>query len=284
MRLGALAWAVERTDGVAGLAARLDRLLAAAASRADLLLLPEYACMEIAQSTDEASELRIMVEQADAVLAAMQDAARRHALWLQPGTLPMRSGDAIINRAPLIRPDGAVAFQDKWHMTRFERERWAVARGAPPAVFETPWGLFGISVCYDAEFPPHVRAQVEAGAWCVLVPACTDTRAGAARVTISARARAVENQCIMAVAPTVGAAPWSAALDANHGQAGIYGPADRGFPDDGVLAEAAPDIAGWVFATLDPAAIARVRRHGGVLNHRDWPRAPLPPAAPAVFA
>jgi predicted amidohydrolase len=284
VRLGALAWPVERTAGVAGLAAKLARLLGPAAARADMLLLPEYACMEIAQSTDEPTELRLMVEQADAVLAAMRDAARRHSVWLQPGTLPMRSGDIIINRAPLIRPDGAVAFQDKWQMTRFERERWGVSRGAPPAVFDTPWGMIGISVCYDAEFPKHVRAQIEAGAWLVLVPACTDTRAGAARVTISARARAIENQCIVAVAPTVGVAPWSAALDVNHGQAGIYGPADRGFPDDGVLAEAAPDMPGWVFATLDATAIERVREDGGVLNHRDWPRAPLPPVTRAVFA
>ncbi|HAI59542.1 MAG TPA: hypothetical protein DCM32_06650 [Xanthomonadaceae bacterium] len=213
----------------------------------------------------------------------MRAAARRHRVWLQPGSLPMAMGGLVVNRAPLIRPDGSLAFQDKWQMTRFERERWGVARGAPPQVFDTPWGRIGLSICYDAEFPKHLRVQVEAGAWLVLVPACTDTPAGATRVTMCARARAIENQCIVAVAPTVGVAPFSAALDTNHGRAGIYGPADRGFPDDGVLAEGAPDAPGWVFADIDAAMIAHVREHGGVLNHRDWPRGPLPPVRPADY-
>ncbi|MCS6891117.1 MAG: carbon-nitrogen hydrolase family protein [Rhodovarius sp.] len=284
MRVGALAWPVEPTAGPAGLAAKLDRWIGAAAGAADLLLMPEYACMELAQRGEEAAELAAMVEMADAVLAEMRAAAIRHGVWLCPGSLPMRRGGRIVNRAPLIRPDGAIAFQDKWQMTRFERERWGVERGAGPSVFDTPWGRIGISICYDAEFPKHVRAQVEAGAWLILVPACTDTPAGATRVRLCARARAIENQCILAVAPTVGDAPFSATLDVNHGRAGIYGPADRGFPDDGVIAEGPPDQPGWVFATLDPAAIARVREEGAVRNHRDWPRGPLPPVRPAAFA
>jgi predicted amidohydrolase len=196
----------------------------------------------------------------------------------------MALGGRLVNRAPLIRPDGSLAFQDKWHMTRFEAEQWGVARGRAPSVFDTPWGRIGISICYDCEFPKHVRAQVEAGAWLVLVPTCTDTAHGFSRVAISARARAVENQCFLAVAPTVGAAPWSATLDANTGQAAVYGPADRGFSTDGIVAEGAMDEPGWVFCEVTEAAIEAVRQHGAVLNHRDWPRGPMPRVQPAAFA
>jgi len=163
-------------------------------------------------------------------------------------------------------------------MTRFEAEEWGVAPGADPSVFETPWGRIGIAICYDAEFPALVRAQVLAGAWLVLVPTCTDTMAGFNRVRLAARARAVENQCFVAIAPTVGAAPWSATLDANRGYAAVFGPVDRGFPEDGILARGALDAPGWVFADLDPARLDAVRATGGVLNHRDWP--PEPPACP----
>ncbi|WP_431269832.1 carbon-nitrogen hydrolase family protein [Dankookia sp. P2] len=290
LRLGALAWPVEPTADVARFAAKLDHWLGQAAGRADLVLLPEYACVELgpalAGSTapDEATELRAMVAAAPAVLEAMRAAARRHGLWLQPGSLPMRQGDAVVNRAPLIAPDGRLAFQDKGMMTRFEAERWGVSAGAGPQVFETPWGLLGISVCYDLGFPKHVRAQVEAGAWLVLVPTCTDTLHGFNRVRFSCQARALENQCFVAVAPTVGDAPWSAALDANRGQAAVFGPVDRGFPEDGVLAAGPMDAPGWCFCTLDPARIEAVRRDGAVLNHRDWPRAPLPRPGVAVFA
>jgi hypothetical protein len=41
-----------------------------------------------------------------------------------------------------------------------------------------------------------------------------------------------------------------------------------------VVTEGVLDRPGWVFATLDPAALERVRADGGVRNHRDWPEPP----------
>ena len=289
LRLGLLAWPVGRPADIATYAAKLDHWVAEAAGQADLLVLPEYACVELgaglAGAAGEAAELRAMVAAAPAVLEAMRATARRHRIWLLPGSLPMATPDGrVLNRAPLIAPDGRLAFQDKMAMTRFEAERWGIAPGAGPQVFDTPWGRLGISICYDAEFPKHVRAQVEAGAWLVLVPACTDTMHGFNRVRFAAQARALENQCFVAVAPTVGEAPWSAALDVNRGFAAVFGPVDRGFPEDGVLARGALDAPGWVFCTLDAERIAAVRREGAVLNHRDWPTGPLGLPQPAVFA
>ena len=290
LRLGLLQYPVERPAGVAAWAAKLDRWLGRAAGQADLLVLPEYACVELGaalaggSAPDEAAELRAMVEAADAIVAAMREAARRHGTWLLPGSLPMVAGDGrVVNRAPLIAPDGRLAFQEKRAMTRFEAERWGISGGADPALFETPWGLIGVSICYDVEFPKHVRAQVEAGAWLILAPSCTDSLHGFNRVRLAARARALENQCFVAIAPTVGLTPWSAALDENHGYAAVFGPVDRGFPADGVLARGEMDTPGWVFATLDPARIETVRREGAVLNHRDWPRGPLARPLPAAF-
>ncbi len=193
----------------------------------------------------------------------MRDVAARHRVWLAPGTLPWRDPDGRIrNRAPLIGPDGAVAFQDKHVMTRFESEEWGVGPGAPPGVFATPWGRIGIAICYDCEFPDLVRAQAEAGAWLMLVPSCTDTLHGFNRVRLAARARALENQCFVAVAPTVGDAPWLATLDANRGYAAVFGPVDRGFPEDGVIVRGTLDAPGWVFAELDPARLDVVREAG----------------------
>jgi predicted amidohydrolase len=280
LRLALLQYPVERPEGVDAFAAKLDRWLAGArAGGAELAVLPEYACVELGASltgsdtADEAAELAAMVEAAPAILDAMRGAARRAGLWLLPGTLPMRDTDGLVrNRAPLIDPDGRLATQDKHAMTRFERERWGISAGQGPAVFSTPWGLIGISICYDVEFPKHVRAQVEAGAWLVLAPSCTDTLHGFNRVRVSAAARAVENQCFVAITPTVGTAPWSAALDVNRGHAAVFGPIDRGFPEDGVLARGALDMPQWVFADLDPGRIATVRQEGAVFNHRDWPR------------
>ena len=283
LRLALLQYPVERPESIAAFGAKLDRWLAEAKTGgADLAVLPEYACVELgagltgSNTADEAGELAAMVDAAPEILAEMRAAARRAGLWLLPGTLPVRDEDGLIrNRAPLIDPQGRVATQDKHAMTRFERERWGVSAGATPGVFRTPWGLIGISVCYDSEFPKHVRAQVEAGAWLILAPSCTDSMHGFNRVRVCAAARAVENQCFVAITPTVGIAPWSAALDENRGYAAVFGPIDRGFPEDGVLARGALDMPQWVFADLDPARIETVRREGAVFNYRDWPSRPF---------
>jgi len=290
IRLGLLQYPVGRPASIADFAARLDRWLEEGRASADLLVLPEYAAVELGVALNggeasEAAELSAMITAAPAILEAMRDAARRHQVWLQPGTLPMRAADGrVVNRAPLITPEGRIAFQEKRAMTRFETERWGVSQGIDPNVFDTPWGRIGISICYDIEFPKHARVQVMAGAWLILAPSCTDTLAGFNRVHFSARARALENQCYVAITPTVGEAPWSAALDINRGCAGVFGPMDRGFPADGIMAQGQMDAPGWVFCTLDPSLIEAVRRDGAVLNHRDWPRAPFGSPKPASFA
>lgn len=290
IRLGLLQYPVGRPASIADFAAALDRWLEEGRAQADLLVLPEYAAVELGAAlhggeATEAAELAAMVAAAPAILEAMRGAAWRHQVWLQPGTLPMRAADGrVINRAPLITPEGRIAFQDKRAMTRFESERWGISQGDDPNVFDTPWGRIGISICYDIEFPKHARVQVMAGAWLILAPSCTDTLAGFNRVHFSARARALENQCYVAITPTVGEAPWSAALDVNRGCAGVFGPMDRGFPADGIMAQGQMDAPGWVFCTLDPALIEAVRRDGAVLNHRDWPRAPFASPKPASFA
>ncbi|MFM7778137.1 MAG: nitrilase-related carbon-nitrogen hydrolase, partial [Alphaproteobacteria bacterium] len=236
IRLGLLQYPVGRPASIADFAAGLDRWLEEGRASADLLVLPEYAAVELGAALNigeatEAAELAAMIKAAPDILTAMRDAAKRHRIWLQPGTLPMRAADGrVINRAPLITPEGLIAFQDKRAMTRFEAERWGVSQGADPNVFDTPWGRIGISICYDIEFPKHARVQVMAGAWLILTPSCTDSLAGFNRVHFSARARALENQCYVAITPTVGEAPWSAALDVNRGRAGVFGPMDRGFP------------------------------------------------------
>ncbi len=275
---------IERVAGVNGFAAKLDRLAGEAVSRgADLLMLGEYAAVEIAgheiAAPDVAQELAIVARSAPALLEAMREIARRHRLWLLPGTLPMAVDGTAHNRAPLIDAEGRIAFQEKRIMTRFEAEEWHIGQGAAPSVFETPWGVIGIAICYDIEFPPLVRAAVEAGAWLMLCPSCTDTLAGFNRVRLSARARALENQCYVAIAPTVGVAPWSATLDVNRGYAAAFGPVDRGFPEDGVLARGALDEPDLIITRLDPARLSRVRAEGGVFNHADWPAAPIPPPA-----
>ena len=180
------------------------------------------------------------------------------------------SGPRPVNRATLYGPGGILGHQDKQIMTRFERETWFVAPGHGLRVFDTPLGRLGVVTCYDSEFPLLSRALVEAGAEILLAPSCTDSLRGFTRVRVGSMARALENQCVVVHAPTVGLCDFCPAVDENVGAAAIYGPPDLGFPETGILAETPLNQPGWAIATVDRAAIAEVRRAGGVLNHLHW--------------
>jgi len=249
----------------------------AAGNGARLLLLPEYASMELAslfpREVQRAlpAQLRGMQDLLDDYLGLYVELARTHRVYIQPGTFPVRlENGQYRNRAYFFHPDGRHEYQEKLQMTRFESERWLIDPGEELKVFDTAFGRVAISVCYDVEFPLLARRQVEAGAELILVPSCTDTLAGYHRVRVGCQARALENQCYVVQSSTVGEARWSEAVDVNVGAAGIYTPIDYGFPDNGVLAAGELNRPGWVYGDLDFDKIAHVREAGQVFNFRDW--------------
>jgi len=245
---------------------------------AKLLVFPEYFSMELA-SLFEAHGARSLSKELEALQEVLPEfkrlfgrLAEHHGITLIAGSFPVRHlPSEYRNRAYLFHPDGRSDHQDKLQMTRFENEQWFISAGNDIRTFETVHGRIGINICYDSEFPMIARRQVEAGADLIVVPSCTDTLAGYWRVRIGCQARALENQCFVVQSPTVGTAPWSEAVDINIGAAAVYTPVDYGFPDNGVLAIGALNEPQWVFADLDLAAIAHIRKTGQVFNYRDWP-------------
>ena len=277
VRVAAAQWPIEHLPSHGAWRAKLDAWLGrAAAAGAQLAVVPEYASMEltallgIGVATELPEQLHALQPMLPAYREAYAEAARRLGIVVVAGSFPEQVGDRFINRARVFGPQGAEVAIDKLQMTRFEAEQWGVAPGHGQVVLEASWGRFGVAICYDSEFPLLVRRMAEAGARVILVPSCTDTMAGYWRVRVACQARALENQCYVVHAPTVGFAPWSPAVDENHGAAAVYAPPDRGFPDDGVVALGELDQPGLLIARLDLDAIERVRTDGQVLGHRDW--------------
>jgi predicted amidohydrolase len=253
---------------------------------ATLLSFPEYGGMALtsllppALQQDLRGQIAALEEFHADFVATFALLAVRHRVFIQAPSLPVMVPEAgkvrIHNRAYLLSPSGKVDFQDKRQMTRFEKEQWGINGGQDLKIFDIGETRIGIAVCYDIEFPLIAHAMAAAGADLILAPSCTDTVAGANRVHVGARARALENQIYVAVAPTVGLADWSPAVDVNTGWAAVYSTPDRGFPDDGILAKGELDAPGWVTAELDFGGLKRAREQAQVFTARDWEAQALP--------
>jgi predicted amidohydrolase len=278
MKLAAAAYPLTWFDHFDDFAAHLGGWVARAADQgADLLTFPEYGAMELASlggravSENLEAALHEVARWKPAVDALHLDLAARHGVHVLGASGPVFTGPRPVNRATLYGPDGVIGHQDKQIMTRFERETWDVVAGHGLSAFDTDLGRIGIVICYDSEFPLLSRALVEAGAEILLAPSCTDSLAGFTRVRVGSMARALENQCVVVHAPTVGFCDFCPAVDENVGAASIYGPPDKGFPATGILAETPLNSPGWALADASLETIREVRRDGGVLNHAHWP-------------
>ena len=276
MKIAAAAYPIDWFDDFDAYASKISRWVAEAKG-ADLLVFPEYAAMELASlgGRDVAGDLEASLHQvarhADAVRDLHAALAAEHGCHILAGSGPVFDGARPVNRAVLYGPDGVIGHQDKQIMTRFEREDWDVTGGPGLRIFDTALGRIGILICYDSEFPLLGRILAEAGAELLLVPSCTDTVAGFHRVRIGAMARALESQCVVVQAPTVGDCDWMPALDENRGRAAIYGPPDGFWPETGIIAEGAMDEPGWVIADVDLSRVRQSRADGAVLPFAHWP-------------
>ncbi|WP_108503224.1 carbon-nitrogen hydrolase family protein [Paracoccus indicus] len=276
MRIATAAYPINWFDSFDDYRAKISRWVADALG-ADLLVFPEYAAMELASlgGRDVAGDLEASLHEVARHADAMRDLhaalAAAHGCHILGGSGPVFDGPRPVNRAVLYGPQGVIGHQDKQIMTRFEREDWDVTGAPGLRVFDTALGRIGILICYDSEFPLLGRVLAEAGAELLLVPSCTDTVAGFHRVRIGAMARALESQCVVVQAPTVGDCDWMPALDENRGRAAIYGPPDGFWPETGIIAEGAMDQPGWVVADVDLSRVRQSRADGAVLPFAHWP-------------
>jgi deaminated glutathione amidase len=107
--------------------------------------------------------------------ARFAEVARRHGIWLLPGSIVESDGDRRYNTAPVINPDGEVIarYRKLFPWLPFEKGMQA---GSEFVVFDVPGaGRFGISICYDMWFPETLRTLTGMGAEVILHPSATST-------------------------------------------------------------------------------------------------------------
>jgi predicted amidohydrolase len=128
--------------------------------------------------------------------ALFQQWAKRHSIWLLPGSMFERVGDQVYNTATVIDPAGNIVGRYR-KMFPFRPYEEGVTPGQEFLVFDVPdAGRFGVSVCYDLWFPETARTLAALGAEVILHPTLTGTIDRDVELSI-VRATAAQNQCFV---------------------------------------------------------------------------------------
>ena len=103
----------------------------------------------------------------------------------------------------------------------------------------------------------------------LFVPFWTDTKNGFLRVQRCAQARAIENECYVAIGGSIGNLPQVQNVDIQYAQSAVYSPSDFAFPYDAIMAESTPNTEMALIADLDLDKLNQLRHEGSVTNSKD---------------
>jgi predicted amidohydrolase len=252
-------------------ATRVERALDLAGS-AEIVVFPEYLTLSLLTSLDEWREVpesaygRIS-RYTDDYVTLFRDAARRRGMAILAGTHLVTDGDRRVrNTAHLFLPDGTVHRHAKTHLFSDERA-WCHAEGEDLCVVDLATCTVGVAICYEAEFPEVCSALAERGAEVILCPTYTFAQRGFWRVRHCLHARCIENQVYAVQACLVGDV--GAPLRPGVGRSAVLTPCDRGFPENGVLAEVSGLELGVTRATLSLRTLRHARDGGEAPTRRD---------------
>ena len=199
------------TNRHAGNIATVSEHAAIASSEgSQVLVLPEAAGM-MNRDREEAVTLTT-VEAADPFIGACQELAHRFGIWIHVGSTPVRTKDKLLNHSVLLDSAGTIrARYDKIHLFDIFLEGRPATResdryepGTKACLVDTPWGPWGLTICYDLRFPSLFRDYAMYGATMILVPSAFTVPTGRAHWEPLIRARAIENGCWIVAAAQVG--------------------------------------------------------------------------------
>jgi len=208
----------------------------------------------------------IIEEDADTSLAAYRDLARKHGLFIHVGSLAIKiSPERAANRGFLIGPSGDIAARyDKIHMFDVDlgngesyRESRNYQPGEQAVISSLPWGVLGLTICYDLRFPALYRALAEAGSAILAIPSAFTKPTGEAHWHVLMRARAIENGCFVFAAAQAGK---HESGRETYGHSLIVDPWGR------IIAEGGTEP-GIVMADIDMAQVSKARARVPSLQH-----------------
>lgn len=272
-RVGCVQWQMRYFQDVGELLQQVEYFVDALSDyQCDAALFPEFfnaPLMGLSQGQTPVDAVWHLASYTDEIISAMSQLAVSYNINVIAGSMPVVKDDELYNVAYLLRRDGTIDTQYKLHPTPHEKRDWVMQGGDSLRCFETDFGRIGILICYDVEFPELARVLSEHEMQILFVPFWTDTKNGYLRVRRCAQARAIENECYVTIAGSVGNLPKVDNVDIQYAQTAVFSPSDFAFPHDAVIAETTPNTEMTLIADLDLTKLKTLQNEGSVRNYLD---------------
>lgn len=273
VRLGLVQWQMRPYKNMDELMRNAEYFVDAVSGyRCDFALFPEFFNAPLMAEYNHLSEpeaIRKLAGHTEEIADQFSKLAIGYNINIITGSMPEFHQNRLLNVGYLCRRDGSMERYEKIHVTPDEAKVWGMQGGSQLRAFDTDCGKIGILICYDSEFPELSRLLADEGMDILFVPFLTDTQNGYSRVRHCAQARAIENECYVAIAGSVGNLPNVHNMDIQFAQSMVFTPCDFAFPTTGIKAEATPNTEMILIADVDLDLLRELNQKGSVRNLKD---------------
>ncbi len=273
IRLGLIQWQMRLYKDLDELMQQAEFFIDAVSGyRSDFALFPEFfnaPLMSEYNHLSEADAIRKLANYTQKIVQRFAELAISYNINIITGSMPEMVENDLFNVGYLCKRDGGIERYEKIHVTPDEAKIWGLQGGKSIRTFDTDCGKIGILICYDVEFPELSRILANEGIDILFVPFLTDTQNGYSRVRYCAQARAIENECYVAIAGSVGNLPKVHNMDIQFAQSMVFTPCDFSFPSNGIKAEATPNTEMILIADVDIDMLRELNQFGSVRNLND---------------
>ncbi len=273
VRLGLIQWQMRSYKNMDEMFTQVEFFIdSISAYKSDFALLPElFNGPLLAEFNDmtEAEAMRALAQYTPEFKKRFRELAIGYNVNIITGSVPSIEGESLKNIGYLCHRNGNIDQYEKIHITPDEAKFWGIQGGKTLKVYETDAGKIGILICYDVEFPELPRLLAEQGMQILFVPFLTDTQNAYNRVRYCAQARAIENECFVAITGCIGNLPKVENMDIQYSQSAVFTPCDFAFPSNGIKSEATANTEMILIADVDLSLLDELHAHGSVRNLKD---------------
>ena len=273
VRIGLVQWQMRNYNDLEDLLTTVDYFVDAVSDyQSDFILFPELFTSPLMgkfNHLDNRTAIKELAQFTGPIIKAMAKMAISYNVNIIAGSMPEVIDNKVYNVSYVLQRNGKIDRVAKIHITPSEEDDWNIQGGNVIKVIDTDAGRIGVQICYDVEFPEMTRKLAEEGMQILFVPFLTDTQNAYNRVRFCAQARAIENECFVAIAGNVGNLPKVTNMDLQFAQSAVLTPSDFSFPVTGIKAEATANTEMIVVSDVDLSLLTELHNYGSVQTLKD---------------